>query len=113
MTARIFNLLMGVWLFVSAFIFSQGRVSFASTALCGALAALFAVFTNYDLRSRYVTAAIGALVVVLAFTVQPLGSAAFWHNGVMGISIAVGAWADRAPLAERYPRELYGSVPRL
>ena len=108
MTARIFNILMGVWLFASAFILPQGRVQFASTALCGALAALFAAMTNYDLRARYLSAAVGALVVVLAFTLHPMGSATFWHNGVMGISIAVGAYADRAPLAERYPRELYG-----
>lgn len=110
MTARIFNVLMGVWLFASAFILPQGRVQFASTALCGTLAALFAVFTNYDLRSRYASAAVGALVVVLAFAFHPLGSATFWHNGVMGISIAAGAYADRAPLAERYPRELYGRM---
>jgi hypothetical protein len=108
MTARIFNILMGVWLFASAFVLPQSRVQLASTALCGALAALFAAFTNYDLRSRYISAAIGALVVVLAFAIHPLGSATFWHNGIMGISIAVGAWADRAALAERYPRELYG-----
>lgn len=110
MTARIFNILMGVWLFASAFILPQGRVQFASTALCGALAALFAAMTNFDLRARYASMAVGALVVLLAFAVQPMGSATFWHNGVMGISIAVGAYADRAPLAERYPRELYGRV---
>jgi hypothetical protein len=110
MPARIFNVLMGVWLFASAFILPQGRVQFASTAMCGVLAALFAVFTNYDLRARYVSAAIGALVVVLALAIHPLGSATFWHNGVMGISIAAGAYADRAPLAERYPRELYGRL---
>ena len=108
MTTRIFNILMGVWLFASAFVLPQGRVAFVSTAVCGALAALFAAFTNYDLRSRYVSAAIGLLTVVLAFAVHPMGSATFLHNGVMGISIAVGAWADQAPLAERYPRELYG-----
>jgi len=108
MTARIFNILMGVWLFASAFVLPQGRVAFVSTAVCGALAALFAAFTNYDLRSRYVSAAIGLLTVVLAFAVHPMGSATFLHNGVMGIAIAVGAWADQAPLAERYPRELYG-----
>ena len=108
MTTRIFNILMGVWLFASAFVLPQSRVQLASTALCGALTALFAVFTNYDLRSRYVSAAIGLLTVVLAFAVHPMGSATFLHNGVMGISIAVGAWADQAPLAERYPRELYG-----
>jgi hypothetical protein len=28
----------------------------------------------------------------------------------MGISIAVAAWADRVPLAERYERDLFGRV---
>ena len=110
MTTRIFNILMGVWLFVSAFVLPQGRVQFASTALCGALTALFAVFTSYDLRARYVTAAVGALVVVLAFAIHPLGSATFLHNGIVGISIAVAGLADRGPLAESYERDLYGRV---
>ncbi len=110
MTTRIFNILMGVWLFVSAFVMPQGRGQIASTAICGALTTLLAVLTTYDPRSRYLTEAVGALVVVLALTVHPVGSATFWHNGVMGISIAVAAWADRGPLAERYERDLFGRI---
>jgi hypothetical protein len=109
MTTRIFNVLMGLWLFASAFILPQGRVQAASTAICGALTALFATLSSYDVRSRYLTEAVGALVVILAFAVHPLGSATFWHNGVMGISIAVAAWADRSrPLADHYERDLFG-----
>ena len=110
MTARIFNILMGLWLFASAFVLPQGRGQLASTAICGALAALFAALTSYDRRSRYVTAAVGALVVMLAFAVHPVGSAIFWHNGIMGISIAAAAWADRGRLADSYERDLYGRV---
>lgn len=110
MTTRIFNILMGVWLFASAFVLPQGRGQVASTAVCGVLTALFAAYTTYNHRSRYLTAAVGALVVVLAFAAHPLGSATFWHNGVMGISIAVAAWADRGQLADRYERDLYGRV---
>ena len=110
MTTRIFNILMGLWLFASAFILPQGRGQVASTAICGALAVLFAALTSYDRRSRYLNEAVGALVVVLAFALQPMGSATFWHNGIMGISIAAGAWADRGPLADRYERDLYGRV---
>jgi hypothetical protein len=110
MTARIFNILMGLWLFASAFVLPQGRGQWTSTAICGVLTALFAALTSYNRRSRYVTAAVGALVVVLAFAVHSLGSATFWHNGIVGLSIAVAAWADRGPLAERYERDLYGRV---
>jgi hypothetical protein len=42
---------------------------------------------------------------VLASAIHPLGSATFWHNGVMGIAVA--AWADRGPLAAGYARDLY------
>jgi len=110
MTTRIFNILMGMWLFVSAFVLPQGRGQLAVTAICGVLTTLFAVLTTYDARSRFLTEAVGALVVVLAFVAQPLGSATFWHNGVMGISIIAGAWADRGPLADRYERDLFGRV---
>jgi hypothetical protein len=108
MTARLFNILMGMWLFVSAFVLPQGRGQVASTAVLGVLTTLFAVLTSYDQRSRYLTEIIGALVVVLAFAAHPLGSAAFWHNGVMGISIAVAAWTDRGPMDERYEHDLFG-----
>ena len=47
MTARIFNILMGLWLFASAFVLPQGRGQWTSTAICGALAALFAALTSY------------------------------------------------------------------
>ena len=110
MTTRIFNILMGLWLFVSAFVLPQGRGQIATTAICGALTVLFAALTSYDARSRYLTEIIGALVVVLAFVAHPLGSATFLHNGVMGVSIIAGAWADRGPLAERYERDLFGRV---
>jgi hypothetical protein len=110
MTTRIFNILMGVWLFASAFVLPQGRGQAASTAICGVLTVLFAMLTTYDNRSRYLTEAVGALVVVLAFVIHPLGSATFWHNGVMGISIAVAAWADRGALADLYERDLYGRM---
>jgi hypothetical protein len=110
MTARIFNILMGLWLFASAFVLPQSRVQFASTAICGALAAVFAAYTSYNRRSRYLTAAVGVLVVVLAFALHPLGSGTFWHNGIVGISIAVAAWADRGALADSYERDLYGRV---
>jgi len=47
---------------------------------------------------------------VLAFAADPLGSATFWHNGIIGISIAAAAWADRGQLADLYERDLYGRV---
>jgi hypothetical protein len=108
MTTRIFNILMGLWLFASAFILPQGRAQLASTAICGALTAVFAALTSYDRRARYLAEAVGVLVVVLAFAGHPLGSATFWHNGIMGISIAVAAWADRGPLVDRYGLDLFG-----
>lgn len=110
MTARIFNILMGLWLFASAFVLPQGRGQVAATAVCGALTVLFAALTSYNARSRYLTEAVGVLVVVLAFVAHPLGSGTFWHNGVMGISIAVAAWADRGRLADLYERDLYGRI---
>ena len=110
MTARIFNILMGLWLFASAFVWPHNRAQLVSTALCGVVAALFAALTSYNARSRYVTAAIGALVVVLAFALHPLGSATFWHNGIIGISIAAAAVMDRGPLSDLYERDLYGRV---
>jgi len=110
MTARIVNVLIGLWLFASAFILPQGRGQVATTAICGLLVALSAALTSYDHRFRYVTEVLGLAVVVLAFAVHPLGSATFWHNGIMGISTMAAAFADRGPLAEHYERDLFGRI---
>jgi hypothetical protein len=99
MTARIVNVLIGLWLFASAFILPQGRGQLASTAICGLLVTLTAALTSYEHRFRYVTEALGLLVVVLAFAVHPLGSATFWHNGIMGYR----PWRPRSRTAARWP----------
>ena len=52
MTARIFNVLMGVWLFASAFVLPQGQAGFESTAICGLFTSLSAALSSYDGRSR-------------------------------------------------------------
>jgi hypothetical protein len=57
-----------------------------------------------------VVAAVGVVVVLLAFALHPLGSATFLHNGIIGISIALAARLDRGALADNYERELYGRV---
>ena len=87
--------------------FESRRLRRCSPSRCGLSVTLTAALTSYDHRFRYVTEALGLLVVVLAFAVHPLGSATFWHNGIMGISTVAAAFADRGPLAERYERDLH------
>ena len=83
MTTRIFNILMGLWLFASAFILPQGRGQVATTAICGALTVLFAALTSYDRRSRYLSEAVGALVacwrsLTIRWEARASGTTASW-----------------------------------
>jgi hypothetical protein len=110
MTARIFNVLIGTWLFLSAFMWPHHSAQGFAALVCGALTVLFALLTIYLPSVRYLTAATAVVLFVAS-----LGSAmrldrTFWHNAVIAIAIFVAALLDPATVGLRRERELYGRI---
>jgi hypothetical protein len=95
MTARIFNTLLGTWLFFSAFAWPHTPAQGLAAMICGVLTVLTALAAIYYPRVRYLTAliAVGLFVASLA-TVSSLNQT-FWHNAIVAIAIFVAALFDR------------------
>jgi len=110
MTPRIFNVLAGIWLFVSAFAWPHRSGQLGYTAIGGALTVLFAMLTAYYKWARYVTIGVGVLLFVLAFTASPLGSATFWNNAIIGVAVAIAAFMNGGREAVRRERDVYGRI---
>jgi hypothetical protein len=110
MTAQIFSVLIGVWLFLSAFAWPHGGAQFAYTAGGGVLTVAFALLSTRLYRARYATAVVGALVYVLAFFVSERGGPTFWNNAIVGIAIVVAALLSGGPEAIRLERDMYGRI---
>jgi len=116
MSLRILNVLIGTWLFVSAFMWPHSPLEAAFTMACGGLSVVFALATIYYRGFRYVNAGLSALLFVSTIVVSAWRGPTMWHNAVIAIALFVLALFDGtseslrdhdAEVVQRQ-RELYG-----
>jgi hypothetical protein len=101
MTARIFNVLLGTWLFLSAFGWPHTPAQGMTALICGALTMLTALISIYYPRVRYLTALVAIVLFVGSLSTAVRYDRTFWHNAVVAIGIFVLALMDRGTLRER------------
>jgi hypothetical protein len=109
MTAQIFSVLMGVWLFLSGFAWPHTSTQIGYAGVLGALTVVFALLSERIVWARYASLAIGAVVFLLAFSLFHHGGAPFWNYAIIGVSIAVGGLLNQ-PGSIRREREFYGRI---
>jgi len=104
MSPRIFNVVMGTWLFISAFAWRHSPVQFWAALICGALTILLTLATFYVPAVRYLVAVFAVFLFVESLT----GAAGFrrtaWHDAIIAIAIFLAALLSRGPAQAR--REL-------
>jgi hypothetical protein len=95
MTARIFNTLLGTWLFFSAFAWPHRPAQGLVAMICGVLTVLTALAAIYYPRVRYMTAMIAAALFIASIATASSMNRTVWHNAVIAIVIFVAALFDR------------------
>ena len=86
--ARVANLLMGLWLIASTFIWSHFEGSRLNTWLVGAVAASFALLTLRKPALHWVNALVGAwLLISTLFVIRPIQTATWWNNLLLAVAI--------------------------
>jgi len=107
MSARIFNVLLGAWLFLSAFAWPHSGMQFPAALVCGGLTVVLSLATIYIPGLRYLTAVVAALLFASSIaSVRHWDPRTSWHNAIIAVAIFVAALIDRGPAGAR--RELYG-----
>jgi hypothetical protein len=104
MTARIFNTLLGTWLFLSAFFWPHTAAQRVTAIVCGLLTALTAVIAIYSPRVRYLTALVAVILFVLSLSTAGAMNQTFWHNAVVAIAVFIAALFDRGTVGAGSPR---------
>jgi hypothetical protein len=94
MSTRIFNVLIGTWLFVSAFMWSHAPLEAAFTMACGGLSVVFALATIYNRGFRYLNAGLAVLLFISTIVLSAWHGPTMWHNAVVAIAIFVLALFD-------------------
>ncbi|BDG04094.1 SPW repeat domain-containing protein [Anaeromyxobacter oryzae] len=85
--ARVANLILGVWLFVSAFIWQHSAPERTSTWIMGVVVAVFALIAMRASQARWVNtaAAIWTFIAVWALPHSNLGTQ--WNNALVAIAV--------------------------
>ena len=85
--ARSVNLLLGAWLFVSAFVWPHSEISRINTALCGLLVVVFALTAMRIPPMRWLNTAVGAWVVMGGALLPHASGNTVWNNVIVGLAV--------------------------
>jgi hypothetical protein len=87
MAARALNLILGLWLFVSAFVFARAPVTFTNAWILGLLVVTMVAIALKTPSARYLNTALSAWLLVSAFVLPHLRAAERWHDAIVAIAI--------------------------
>ncbi len=103
MPARTLNVIIGVWLFVSAFAWRHSPASFTNTWIVGLLVAIFALVAMRTPAARFVNTALSIWLFVAAFALPHATSGTVWNNALCAIAIFILSLVP-GTLAPQLPR---------
>lgn len=89
MPARTLNLILGIWLFVSAFVWPHSSAQFANTWIVGVLTAIFALVAMRTPPARYVNTALAIWLFISAFALPTVNVGTVWNNALVGIAMFI------------------------
>jgi hypothetical protein len=86
-TARFLNVILGLWLIVSASLWPHSPPQFVTTWVLGVLCAAAAALAAVKPPVRYMNTIFSVLLFISAFTLNRSGAATLWHNALVAIAI--------------------------
>jgi hypothetical protein len=98
---RIVSLVLGAWLFISAFLWHHSSAQFANAWIMGALVVLFSFMANRFAQARYATAGIGAWLFVSSFFLPRATTATSWNHVLVGLALIMTSLMSEAPALRR------------
>ncbi len=106
-TARWVNVVVGVWLFVSAFLWSHTSAQYANTWIMGVATVVVALSAVGATGLRFLNTAAGVWLMISAFVLPTMSAATRWNNFIVGLVIGllslVGASSNTMPLGRLRP----------
>lgn len=87
--ARWVNALVGVWLFISAFVWPHTAAQYTNTWLMGVITVAVAIIALGATGFRFVNTAVGIWLIISAFALPTMTMATRWNNFIVGIVVGV------------------------
>jgi hypothetical protein len=85
--ARIVNLVLGIWLFISAFVWPHTTAQMTNTWILGVLTVIFALVAMRFPPVRYLNTILAIWLFISAFALHRLNNGTVWNNALLAIVI--------------------------
>ncbi|MBI5545397.1 MAG: hypothetical protein HY901_16045 [Deltaproteobacteria bacterium] len=95
MAARVANIVLGIWLFMSAFLWPHSPQQATNTWVMGVLCVSFAIVALAMPQASYLNTALSAWLLVSAFVLPRVSSATLWNNALVAVAIFLASLAPR------------------
>ena len=87
--ARALNILLGVWLFISAFLWPHADAQRTNTWICGVLVVAFALIALGVPLVRYLNTLLAIWLFISAFALQSISVGTVWNNALIAVAIFI------------------------
>lgn len=85
--ARYGNIILGIWLFLSTFLWRHTQAQATNTWITGLLCAIIAAVSLRVPQARYLNALLAIWVLVAAWALPSFYAGTVWHNTIVAILI--------------------------
>ncbi len=86
-TARIVNIVLGIWLFVSAFLWQHTYAQMNNTWIVGALCVAFALVAMRVQEARYLNTLLAVWLFISVWALPAMSMATRWNNALVAIAV--------------------------
>jgi hypothetical protein len=86
---RFLNILLGSWLFVSAFLWPHNAEQYSNTWLTGALCVILSVVAMAVPWARYLVTALAVWLFISAFALPSENVGTVWNNALVAIAVFI------------------------
>ena len=103
-SSRYLNMIVGVWLFISAFVWRHSAAQFTNTWIMGIIVAGVAALALTWPTIRYLNTLAGAWLIISAFALPTITAGTRWNNFIVGIVVVVLSLAGAPSIATQVRR---------
>lgn len=88
-SSRYLNIIVGVWLFISAFAWRHSAAQLTNTWVMGIIVAAIATLALTWPTIRYLNTVAGAWLIISSFALPTITAGTRWNNFIVGIVVVV------------------------
>jgi len=86
-TGRIINIVLGCWLFISAFLWPHTNAQMTNTWILGVLCVAFAVIATRVPEMRYLNTLLAVWLFISVWALPSMSAGTRWNNALVAIAI--------------------------